>query len=132
LVVLGFGQGLFQSPNNSALLGAAPDDRVGSASGVLATCRVVGQSLSVALAGAVFAGLGGSQAGRALTHADPNDSAQLLALQRQFTFAFRATFLTCASVAAIGVLTSLVRGREVRPPRREGVEKVPLGAAESP
>ncbi|HLY31662.1 MAG TPA: MFS transporter, partial [Ktedonobacterales bacterium] len=51
----GVGQGLFQSPNNSALMGAAPRQLQGSAAGFLATGRVVGQSLSVALAGAIFA-----------------------------------------------------------------------------
>src|SRR5262249_36892688 len=60
LVIAGIGQGIFQSPNNSALLGAAPRDQQGAASGFLATGRVVGQSISVALAGAVFAGLGGA------------------------------------------------------------------------
>ena len=115
LMGIGFGQALFVSPNNSALLGAAPPDRVGIASGILATCRVIGQSLSVALAGAVFTGLGGSQAGRALIQVSSRDSVQLLALQRQFIAAFRATLLTCAAVAAIGVFTSLIRGREVRP-----------------
>src|SRR5229473_2312995 len=110
---------LFQSPNNSALLGSAPPDRRGIASGVLATCRVVGQSLSIALAGAVFAGAGGSQAGRALLHADPDQTAQL---RDQLTSAFRTTFLTCAAVAAIGVVTSLIRGPEDRPGRKPGTE----------
>ncbi len=43
LVVTGAGQALFQSPNNSALLGAAPRGQQGSASGFLATGRVVGK-----------------------------------------------------------------------------------------
>ncbi len=119
LLVIGFGVALFQSPNNSALLGSAPPDRRGIASGVLATCRVVGQSLSIALAGAVFAGAGGSQAGRALLHADPDQTAQL---RDQLTSAFRTTFLTCAAVAAIGVVTSLIRGPEDRPGRKPGTE----------
>jgi EmrB/QacA subfamily drug resistance transporter len=126
LLVIGFGLALFQSPNNSALLGSAPPDRRGIASGVLATCRVVGQSLSVALAGAVFAGAGGSQAGRALLHADPNQAAQL---RVQLTSAFRLTFLACAGVAAIGVVTSLVRGPEDRPGRKpSAAEEVPARA----
>jgi hypothetical protein len=54
LCIIGLGQGLFQSPNNSALLGSAPPQQRGVASGMLATGRVVGQSLSVAVTGAVF------------------------------------------------------------------------------
>jgi EmrB/QacA subfamily drug resistance transporter len=128
LLVIGFGVALFQSPNNSALLGSAPPDRRGIASGVLATCRVVGQSLSIALAGAVFAGAGGSQAGRALLHADPNQTAQL---RDQLTSAFRTTFLTCAAVAAIGVVASLIRGREGRPGRKPSAELRSRAGAEA-
>src|SRR6202000_1199386 len=63
LVVTGFGQGLFQAPNTRTLMAAAPRHAQGVASGVLATGRVLGQSLSVALAGAVFAAAGGAAAG---------------------------------------------------------------------
>jgi EmrB/QacA subfamily drug resistance transporter len=119
LLLIGFGVALFMTPNNSALLGAAPPERRGIASGVLATCRVVGQSLSVALSGAVFGGLGGAQAGRALLQHQAHDPAQILALQNQFISAFRITFLTCAAVATVGVFTSLIRGREARPEERK-------------
>jgi EmrB/QacA subfamily drug resistance transporter len=54
LGVVGLGVGLFASPNNSALMGAAPAHRQGIASGVLATARNVGMALGVGLAGAVF------------------------------------------------------------------------------
>ncbi len=107
LLVTGLGQALFQSPNNSALLGSAPLEQRGSASGFLATGRVMGQSLSVALAGAIFASLGGSAAGLALQ----KHSGDLSALQQTFTTSFRAALLTCAAIAIIGVFTSLVRGR---------------------
>jgi hypothetical protein len=33
-------------------------------------------------------------------------------LQQAFTSGFHAAFIVCASIAAIGVLTSLVRGKE--------------------
>src|SRR5205085_10061761 len=66
LIVAAVGQGLFMSPNARALMGAAPAEEQGVASGVLSTTRVVGQSLSVALAGAVFTSVGGSAAGTAL------------------------------------------------------------------
>ena len=106
LVVTGTGQALFQSPNNSALLGSAPPQQRGSASGFLATGRVMGQSLSVALAGAIFASLGGSAAGLAIQKHTGN----LSALQQTFTTSFRTALLVCAIIAIIGVFTSLVRG----------------------
>ena len=125
LMVIGFGQALFQSPNNSALLGAAPADRVGIASGILATGRSVGQSLSVALAGAVFTGTGGAEAAHALLRPAASDPGRLVALQQQFTTAFRASLLTCALCAAVGVLTSLIRGPEERAAQKKSVGKVP-------
>jgi len=112
LVFTGVGQAIFQSPNNSALLGSVPRDMQGSASGFLATGRTMGQSLSVALAGAIFAGLGGSAAGQALTmHPAAH---QVTALQQTFAHSFQVAFLVSAAIAAIGVFTSLVRGKEER------------------
>ncbi len=50
----GFGFGLFQSPNNSVLMSSAPIYRSGSASGVMATSRLVGQTLGAALTAMLF------------------------------------------------------------------------------
>ncbi len=113
LMLTGLGQALFQSPNNSALLGSAPRHLQGSASGFLATGRVFGQSLSIALAGAIFAALGGSMAGQMIVQQKPQGS-QLVGLQQTFVHGFHITFLVCAVIAAIGIFTSLVRGREQR------------------
>ncbi|HLZ20707.1 MAG TPA: MFS transporter, partial [Ktedonobacterales bacterium] len=115
LIVTGFGQALFQSPNNSALMGAAPREQQGSAAGFLATGRVVGQSVSVALAGAIFASLGGAAAGLHLTilrQTHGHASGSFTALQQTFETGFHAAFIVCGVIAAFGVFTSLVRGKE--------------------
>jgi EmrB/QacA subfamily drug resistance transporter len=112
LVLTGVGQGLFQSPNNSALMGAAPREQQGVAAGSLATGRVVGQSLSVAFSGAIFVGMGGAAAGLALVM--PHNTASVSALQQTFVHSFHITFIVCACIAAIGIFASLVRGKEVR------------------
>lgn len=117
LALIGVGQGLFQSPNNSALMGAAPPGQQGSAAGFLATGRVVGQSISVALAGAIFASLGGAVAGAVLATASRSGPSALhpaavASLQQTFVDAFHTTFVILACVAAVGVFTSLVRGSE--------------------
>jgi EmrB/QacA subfamily drug resistance transporter len=54
LAIIGLGVGLFVSPNNSALMGAAPRHRQGIAAGVLATARNLGMVLGVGIAGAVL------------------------------------------------------------------------------
>ena len=96
-------------------MGAAPRNQQGAASGFLATGRVVGQSLSVALAGAIFAAFGGATAGLILSSNHSSQSLppeQVLQLQQTFINGFHAAFIACACVAAVGIFTSLVRGKE--------------------
>jgi EmrB/QacA subfamily drug resistance transporter len=66
LGAIGIGLGLFTSPNNASIMGAAPGTQAGMASGVLNMSRGLGTSLGLALTGVVFtvssAGPGGSPA----------------------------------------------------------------------
>jgi EmrB/QacA subfamily drug resistance transporter len=113
LIIAGVGQGLFLSPNSRALMGAAPADEQGVASGVLATARVVGQSLSVAAAGAVFTASGAGAAGAALLAGRQTLSAeQAQALQQTFVSGFHAAVVVCAVLAGIGVVAALAQGGE--------------------
>lgn len=116
LVLVAIGQAIFMSPNNSALMGAAPPEHQGSASGFLATGRVFGQSLSIAIMGAIFTALGGAAAGQILVDQQLGGD-QLIMQQQTFITAFRTTFLVCAAIAAIGIFASLVRGKEYRESR---------------
>jgi DHA2 family multidrug resistance protein-like MFS transporter len=50
LALCGIGNGLFQAPNNRALLMAAPPARAGAASGMVAVSRIFGMALGAALA----------------------------------------------------------------------------------
>ncbi|HEV3050438.1 MAG TPA: MFS transporter, partial [Longimicrobium sp.] len=54
LALAGLGTGMFVSPNNSAMLGVAPRERRGIASGIMATARNVGMVLGIGMAGAIF------------------------------------------------------------------------------
>lgn len=54
LVVCGLGFGTFQSPNNSIIISSAPQYRSGSASGMLATARLLGQTTGAALVAMMF------------------------------------------------------------------------------
>lgn len=56
LLPVGVGMGVFQSPNNSAIMGAAPRERLGIASGLLSITRTLGQVTGIAILGAVWAG----------------------------------------------------------------------------
>jgi len=57
MVLCGTGFGLFQSPNNRAMLSAAPKSRSGGASGMLGTARLLGQTTGAALVALLFARL---------------------------------------------------------------------------
>ncbi len=54
LVVTGAGTAVFSQPNNSAIMGSAPQHRRGIAAGTLATARTTGQLLGIAVASAVY------------------------------------------------------------------------------
>ncbi len=58
MAVCGFGFGFFQSPNNRLLLGSAPPERSGGASGMLSTARLLGQTAGSAVVALTF-GLSG-------------------------------------------------------------------------
>jgi EmrB/QacA subfamily drug resistance transporter len=51
---LGLGLGIFQSPNNSAIMGEAPPERLGVASGLLSLTRSLGQTTGMPIMGAIF------------------------------------------------------------------------------
>jgi MFS transporter, DHA2 family, multidrug resistance protein len=54
-MVCGFGFGFFQTPNMKAIMSSAPPHRSGSASGIVATARLIGQTTGAALAALCFA-----------------------------------------------------------------------------
>jgi DHA2 family multidrug resistance protein-like MFS transporter len=58
MAVCGVGFGLFQAPNNRTMVGTAPKERSGAASGVLGTARLTGQSVGAALVALMLARFG--------------------------------------------------------------------------
>jgi MFS family permease len=95
LALAGLGSGLFTSPNNSSIMGAAPRERQGTAAGLLAEARNVGMLAGIAAAGAAFAALGGGRPGEAPPAA--------------FIGAFRGTLLVAAALAVLGAVVSAAR-----------------------
>ena len=63
MMLCGAGFGFFQSPNLRAIMNAAPAERSGGASGIVATARLLGQSIGAALVALclTLAGDGGPQ-----------------------------------------------------------------------
>jgi DHA2 family multidrug resistance protein-like MFS transporter len=63
MMVCGIGFGFFQSPNNRALISAAPRSRSGVASGVVSTARLTGQTIGGVSVAVIFALMHGDIAG---------------------------------------------------------------------
>ncbi len=96
MAVTGLGFGFFQSPNNKILISSAPRERSGAASGMLATARLLGQTLGSALVALVFG----------LTDATASAGIQRGAM---------AAIGLAAGFAAIGAVVSALRLRQVQP-----------------
>jgi len=102
LAVVGFGTGIFISPNNSALMGSAPKGRQGIAAGILATARNFGMVLGVGIAGAVFTTV--------LTKAGVNMNQAGGFGQNEAVYqALELSFLIAALITVLGVFTSMAR-----------------------
>ncbi|MCC6169701.1 MAG: MFS transporter [Caldilineaceae bacterium] len=101
---IGIGLGTFQSPNNSAVMGAAPRENLGVASGLLAITRTMGQVTGVAIMGAFWAGRvaahSGARVASETTQAPPE--AQLFGFQD--TFVLMALLVVVALAFAVRAL----------------------------
>ena len=108
LAVFGAGQGLFISPNSSAIMATAPPEQTGQAGSVLNVVRLIGMSAGIAGASTLFAlGLGGD---RGSTLGVP-----LSAL----VAASRDVILLLAGLAAAACMISLIRPRHRAAPRTD-------------
>ena len=105
--VVGAGMGLFTAPNSSAVMGAAPRERLGLASGMLGTMRNMGASIGGAVSAVLFASVfiaaTGSTYGAELARGNPEATIHAL----------RAAFLASAGFAAASAaLSATLRPRE--------------------
>ena len=110
LMLVGLGHALFSSPNTNSVMSSVPREELGLASGTLGTVRSSAQAIGVAVMGGVvalalpvgaFAALGAGSAASG-------------AIAQQFVAGMRDAFLVAAVLSAIGVFTSLVRGKDER------------------
>jgi len=108
---VGLGMGIFQSPNNSAIMGAAPRARLGIASGMLAVTRTLGQTTGIATLGALWAGQVYKHAGSVITGGAT--SAPIFAQ----VSALRDTFVIVSVLIFIALLLSIWGLREERKQR---------------
>ena len=89
----GAGMGTFQSPNNSAVMGAVPRNKLGIASGLLAITRTLGQTTGIAVLGAFWAARVMVYAGEVVEGGATAASIQAQVAGLQDTFTVIAAFI---------------------------------------
>lgn len=100
LMWIGLGFALFSSPNNNAIMGSVPQKYYGAASSLIATMRLFGQSMSMAIVTMVMSMMQVAS----LTGAD--NIHLLPAIQR--------AFMVFAIISVAGIFMSAVRNKSVK------------------
>ncbi len=125
LAITGLGMAGFSSPNTSAVMGSAERRRLGVAAAVLATMRSLGQSLSLAVLGALAAApLGAAGARALLLGADVGGGSGT------YLDGYRLAMGVGAVIALVGAGFSLARG-PVAPAGASEVREVAAQSAEA-
>jgi len=96
--LMGIGAGLFQSPNNSSVMGTVPPPKLGVAGGVVATVRNVGMVIGVALAVTLF-------------NTRYEILRQTMTEKAAFVESLSFVFMVAAGINILGIVVSAVRGR---------------------
>lgn len=123
LVPVGLGMGIFQSPNNSAVMGAVPLHRLGVTSGLLTITRITGQLTGISVLGALWAARVAAHAGGRGEPSAAPAAAQAAGL--------RETMIASAALVALSLaLAAWGRLSPRSPPGRSPAD--PRPPAESP
>ncbi len=101
---IGIGMGIFQSPNNSAIMGTASRQRLGVVSGMLAMTRTLGQTTGIALLGALWASRVFYYAGQALSDSATEASPEAQAAALNDTFLIIVVAMVTNLLLAIGAM----------------------------
>lgn len=107
LVIWGVGWALFNAPNQSSILGAVSQERIGAAAGMIATTARTGGAIGVALSATLFgyllnaAGLAGGQI---------NSPEGWRAAPEIFMSGFSTTIYALSCFTVLAVFSSAVRG----------------------
>ena len=110
LAVVGVGLAAFSAPNTSAVMGSVGRRQLGLASAFLATMRVVGMALSVAVLGGIAASQLGRLGGRLLFSHGQGAGALAGKAVSDYAHGYSLAMYTGAALALLGAAVSLTRG----------------------
>jgi EmrB/QacA subfamily drug resistance transporter len=113
LVLLGIGIGLFTPCNNSAIMSAAPSDRLGLAGGYLNMMRSLGAIFGVNISGVIFTlRVNTSLAGQGFTdvrNVFGDDAIPLMLKHEAFMDGFAAAIAVLVGLGLIGVVLAILK-----------------------
>lgn len=109
IAMTGIGMAIFQSPNNSAVMGSVSRDVLGTASAIVSTVRNIGSSTAIALGGAAFSANQTFHIGRLnRLRAGLDDPLSIKRMAAALSFHDTLTIAIIAGAAAF--IMSLIRG----------------------
>ncbi len=98
LAIVGFGFGMFSSPNTNAIMGSVDKKYLGIASATVGTMRLTGQMMSMGIATLILQ-----------LHIGNNPLSA--SLSSEFISSMKATFMVFVVLCIVGVFASLARGK---------------------
>jgi MFS family permease len=101
LAIVGFGFGMFSSPNTNAIMGSVDKKYLGVASATVGTMRLTGQMMSMGIATLILQLFLGNRPISAHYSAE-------------FITSMRTTFVVFVILCVVGIFSSLARGRSFR------------------
>ena len=103
LACTGIGQGFFNTPNQTAIIGSVPREYRGFATGLVQMVFGVGSLLGISLGGALLTAMFGYYSG-------VPDATPSAAMREPFVAATNATYAVCFVLMTVALAASLMRG----------------------
>ncbi len=111
---LGLGMGLFTPPNNSAVMGCVPDDRLGSAGGILNMMRASGRVFGIDISGLIITTLTAVYAGTQGYHHIPIRYLPHHIREHGFMHGFVTVIITFTVLNFISAILSITKKGRVK------------------
>jgi len=116
LLLLGFGNGVFQTPNNTSVMDSVPRENFGIASGILALVREIGRALGVALATTIVVSSTFTAVGKVSIYSLDRDTILIDGGNALSAFAngIGKAFLAASLLSILGVIFSMGKVKTAR------------------
>jgi EmrB/QacA subfamily drug resistance transporter len=107
LGVMGFGMGMFSSPNNSSIMGSVPRDKLGTGSAMIASMRQIGISSGTAIAGAIYT----SRQVFHITEFANQNLTQAISNQLTIIYSIQDAFVIATIICGLGIIAAFAAGK---------------------